>query len=1087
MPAASRLQLYTSNRQEILAHQLAQLLAQPLRATLKPEIVVVPSLGLSRWLTQQLATRHGICANIQFLFAQKFVATLLDEALPDRSAGHFYTREMLTWRVMGLLPPLLDQPEFAELHRYIIDRPRTELRLFQLAGKIATAFDQYLAYRPKLILEWERGAEQHWQAILWRDLTRSAPGLHPPALFQEWIAALRKHPPQLPERVAFFGISTLPEFYLQFLQELAGHTDVHLFLLQPTPEWWSDIRSEREELRARKKASPDAQLHLHFERGNPLLAAWGKTGREFLEIISDLTPAREHDHAQEPKGDTILTQIQRDIFRLDPARPRAVEPARPRAVEPARPRAGMEPARPRAEDPTLQFHSCHTPMREMEVLHDQLLALFEKYPTLKPHDIVVMAPDISAYAPFIEAVFATPPEQQRLPFSIADRPARAENGLLDTFLRILESATSRFPASSVLALLESTALQRRFRLVDADLETIRTWIEKTGIRWGIDAAHRAELGLPAFHENSWRAGLDRLLLGYATPAHGAQLFDGILAYDEVEGSLAETLGGFVDFAEALFATARESKAARPLLAWQELLREITARFFDPTDEHEPEMRQLRWVIDSLGELPDDDSVTLDVLLAHLEQALAATDSGRGFLAGRVTFCALQPMRTVPFRVVCLVGMNDTAFPRHSTAPAFDLIAQQPQRGDRHTRDDDRYLFLEALLAARDVFYLSYRGRSIRDNSKLPPSVLVTDLLDYTGARVTEHPLQPFSRRYFTRESELFSFSSENCGASAAAATERAEPPPFISGKIAKPEAEWERLDTQQLVSFFGNPAKFLIEKRLGLRLPRLEALLQESEPLELATLPKFWLQQDLLGRALRGEALDPLLPIVRAGGELPPGHAGESRLRHLCDNARNFAALVRQYVSGTPADPQQLQLTTGRFELAARIDNLHDGQLVRYRLTRRKPKDLLRTWVDHLLVNCTQPVESVLITATKDNAPKVERFSAVENARARLNELLNLYWRGLREPLPFFPRSSLAYAEQMLGVTRSKFSPLQQAQRAWGRSPKSREPDFGERPEREDKHFDLAFRNVPEPLGAEFQELAMQVFDPVLQARMEVS
>jgi exodeoxyribonuclease V gamma subunit len=1066
---ASRLQLHTSNRLENLATALAEVLSQPLSATLRPDVVVVQSVGVGRWLTQQLATRHGICANVEFPFPQKVVATLFDEALPNRSAGRFYAREILTWRIMALLPPLLVRPEFVELQRYISGRPREALRLFQLAEKIAAAFDQYLVFRPRLVLGWEAGKEEHWQAQLWREISRSAPGLHPPALAREFTSALRNGTAPLPDRLSFFSISTLPEFHVQLLQELAESTDVHLFLMQPTPEWWSDIRSPREEHRARRKAPDTAQLHLHFERGNPLLASWGKVGREFLEIVSDLTPAREHDHAEEPNGTTTLAQLQRDIFRLHDSSHTAAP-----------------------NDQSLQFHSCHSAMREMEVLHDQLLALFEADATLKPHDIVVMAPDISTCAPFIEAVFDTAPDKQRLPFSIADRGARAENGIVDTFLRIVEAAESRFTASSVLSILESTALQRHFSLTEPDLETIRTWIEKTGIRWGIDAAHRAELGLPAFNENSWRAGLDRLLLGYATPARGEQLFGSTLAFDEVEGSLAETLGNFAAFSEALFATARELKHARPLLAWQETLRQITARFFDADDEREPELRQLRRVIDSLGETAQlsgfDSDITLDVLLAHLEQAFSSSESGGGFLAGRVTFCALRPMRTVPFRVVCLVGMNDTAFPRHSTAPAFDLIARDPQRGDRTTRDDDRYLFLEALLSARDVLYISYVGRSIRDNSTLPPSVLVNELLDYTGAFVTEHPLQPFHARYFTLESGLFSYSAENCHASAAAAVGRAVPPPFITSPLPAPEEEWRLLDAAQLVRFFGNPSRFLIEQRLGIRLPRLDALLEESEPLELGSLAKYGLQQELLSRALRGESLDELLPVIRAAGELPPGHAGESRLRNLCDNARTFAALVGQYVSSTPHEPQELHYSSGEFEITARIDNLHDGQLVRHRLTTRKPKDLLRTWIEHLLVNHSRDVESVLITANKENQPVVERFTAIDSATAArlIQQLLSFFWRGLGEPLPFFPRSSLAFAEQTLHP-RGKLAAIEQAKRKWGRWPEPWEPDKGEPPERDDAFFDLAFRNVPEPLGADFEELAIAVFGPALKARQEVN
>ena len=1057
--------LHTGNRLEELGGALAELIRTPLSNRFSAEKIVVQSLGMERWLDQQLARRHGICANVSFLFPQRFVGELMNEALPDRANSRFYARENLTWRIMALLPGLVRRKEFAELRRYV-EQPRPELRRFQVAEKIASTFDRYLAFRPRMILEWEKGAgASDWQAVLWRKLVEVAPGLHPPALAEEFKEVLGSGKAPLPERVSLFGISTLPPFYLQFLEELAGRTAVHLFTMRPTPHWWGDIRSEREEARARRKAPESAQLDLQFERGNPLLASLGKLGREFLEKVTDLNPSREQEHFRLPDETTALAQIQREIFELHSS-------------------SGLTKSSIAQDDLSLQFHSCHSPMREMEVLHDQLLALFEKFPDLKPHEIVVMAPDISVYAPFIEAIFDTAPKELAIPFSISDRGARAENGVIDTFLRILETAGSRFTASEVMSILESAPLQRRFGLAEPDLEIIRTWIEATGIRWGIDAAHRAALGLPEFGENSWRAGLDRLLLGYAAPAHGKQLFEGILACDQVEGNLAETLGHFAEFAEALFRTANELARPRSLTEWQDALREISLGFFPTDDEREPELRQLRFALDSLGETAElsgfAEAAPRDVLLAHLEQALARTESGSGFLVGRVTFCALKPMRAVPFRVVCLVGMNDTAYPRHDRPPAFDLIAQHPQPGDRTTRDDDRYLFLEALLSSREVFYVSYVGQSIRDNQAIPPSVLVSELLDYSGASVTRHPLQPFSAKYFTGTDGLFSYSAENCLASRTAVEDRTVPASFIVEKLGAPEAEWRKLDHARLLTFFGNPSKFLICERLGLRISRLDSLLEETEPFEPDGLAKYSLEQDFLKRALASEEFETLFAVARAGGALPPGRAGESHLRELAANARLFAQVVRQNARNQ-AQPEPLQLTIGRFELSARIVNLFDGRLLRQRLTTRKPKDLLRAWIDHLILNCFRSTESILITATKEKQPVVERFAPpAEDPRTLLAQLLDLYWQGLRKPLPFFPRSSFAFAERTVHPTRGS-SPLEKARKAWGDSALPHDEEFGLGPEREDDYFDLAFRNVTDPLGPEFQEIAIKIFEPALK------
>ena len=449
------------------------------------------------------------------------------------------------------------------------------------------------------------------------------------------------------------------------------------------------------------------------------------------------------------------------------------------------------------------------------------------------------------------------------------------------------------------------------------------------------------------------------------------------------------------------------------------------------------------------------------------------------------------MRTVPFRIVCLVGMNDTAYPRHDRPPGFDLIAQHPQPGDRTTRDDDRYLFLEAFLSARDVFYVSYVGQSIRDNSALPPSVLVSELRDYVTKSFelteeklgTKHKLQPFSPAYFHGDSALFSYSKENCAAGEIADAERATPPPFITAPISEPEADWRRLNLTQLIRFFGHPAKFFITERLGLRLPRMDDLLEEAEPLEIDSLPKYWVQQELLDHALQGEPLDLLLPVLRARGDLPPGRAGDAQLRELSENAEQFAALARQHLADSPDRPREVELALDDFELSGRLDRLHRGRLVHYRLTTRKPKDLLTAWLEHLVANCEAATESALITADKENRPVLERFAPIEKefAAENLRTLLRAYWRGLHEPLPLFPRSSLEYVQQMLSP-RGNRSPLEAAQAKWRRSPEPWEPDRGEKPEADDPYLRLAFRNVAEPLDENWQQLALEVFVPPVKA-----
>ena len=366
-----------------------------------------------------------------------------------------------------------------------------------------------------------------------------------------------------------------------------------------------------------------------------------------------------------------------------------------------------------------------------------------------------MTPDIETYAPYIEAVFGT--SEPRIPFNISDRSAEHESTLAATFMALLELAGSRYDANRVLAILDEPSVQRRFGLAEGDLDTINGWVRESQIRWGIDGAHRASFGLPATHEHTWRFGLDRLLLGYALPAGNERLFAGVLPYDEIEGSGGEVLGRFQSFAEAAIALDAQLAPTRSIAQWAELLHGMLARFFEPTEDREYELEAVRSAITALQTETRAARYTGAVPLAVIKSALRERLEvpGRAFLSGGVTFCAMVPMRSLPFEVVCMIGMNDGAFPRMRRPFGFDLMADDFRKGDRSRRDDDRYLFLESMLSARRCLYVSYTGRHIRDDSVIPPSVLVSELLDHIAQGldagidvrehlVTVHPLQAFS-------------------------------------------------------------------------------------------------------------------------------------------------------------------------------------------------------------------------------------------------------------------------------------------------------------------------------------------------------
>ena len=1023
---------------------------------------------MRRWLEQQIAECLGICSNVQFPFPQTFFHDLVQNAFPQAEATNLFDREVMTWRIMELLPRLASRREFAAVANYLAGE-RAELRRYELARRIANVFDQYVVFRPEMILGWDAGEGKNWQEILWRELQKVAPGQHQAALGLRLVNALRQGA-TVPERVSIFGVSTLPPFYISLIGEISVRCPVHLFVMEPTPHWWGDIRLKREKAKA---TQPELFGFEEEETGdNELLAANGKVGRDFLNLITELTPAVERDHFVSPakmKLESLLLEIQNDLFELQSG------PAKTK-----RPIAST--------DCSLQIHSCHSRVRELEVLHDHLLDLFQHDRSLKPKDIMVMMPDVSGYAPFIDAVFGVPEDpKHKIPYSIADRDPRASSGIIDTFFRILEMVSGRFTASEVFAILEAPAVQRWFQIAPADVDKIRHWVDECAVRWGIDAQHRARLGLPSFAENSWRQGLDRMLLGSALRPADRQLFEGILPFDEIEGSDGEILGNFVEFGERLFSCAGQFRRPRLLSEWQRDLRGMLDAFFAAEEEAQIELNRLRTGIATLGEIGAQNrtAVPLDVVIAQLEDSLEESSSRAGFLSGSVTFCALKPMRSVPCKIICLLGLNDTDYPRHDRAPGFDLVAQHPKLGDRNIRDGDRALFLEALLAAREVFYLSYVGQSLRDNEPLPPSVLVSELLDYIvesfdreiDKLVIKHPLQAFSPRNFQKDDRLFSYSADNCAAGAVSETHRLEAPPFFDQPLSEPEEKWREVDIARLVDFFSHPAKFFVRHRLGIDLPRDREEMEDREPFDLHSLDRYSLEQELLDDWLEG--IDPkgALASVRASGVLPPGGTGEVIFDESCGNVTAFADSIRQRVAEPAQPPTVISVEIGDFTLSGRLDRVRGDTLLHYRLTRLKTKDFVRIWVEHLARNLTEQKPALLFGKEGGEIAGYE-FPPVENARKVLSDLLATYWGGLTQPLRLFPRSSWTFVDRIV------------AGKDWGRARylaegdwKGNENDDKSKGEGDDPYIKLAFRNRYDALDEEWERISLFVFKPIFSAR----
>ncbi len=898
------------NRLERLAEAVFAWQARQPLAPLEPETFLVQSHGMGEWVKIALAQQAGICAATRVELPARFFwrawravlgRAVVPPALPLDELP-------LTWRLMQSLPAwAAADPVFAPVAGFL-GQAQEPARRLQLAQRLADLFDQYQVYRPDWLDDWAAGHDrlgrtpvpddQRWQPALWRRLVA---GLPPGAalatrgrLQQRFEAALAQGGPfpGLPPRVVLFGSTHLPHTLLQALAALAQQVQVLVAVPDPCRFHWADIVEGRELQRAARRRAlrdgrdlaqlPLSEMHLH---GHPLLAAWGRQARDFVRALDafDAADRRVELYDDEP-GDTLLTRLQAAIRDLQPP-------------------AEVDRSPPADDDRSIVFHVAHGALREVEILHDQLLQLLADPPggpPLAPRDIVVMVPDIEAFAPAIRAVFGQHPrsDPRHIPWGIADRPDRGRAPLLVALEWVLGLPQQRAGASELLGLLEVPAVARRFGLDAADLPLLAVWMDGAGIRWGLDAAQRDALGLGAAGEaNTAAFGLRRLLLGYAA-GDGAP-FAGVEPHPEVAGLEAGLAGTLAALLDTLGAWWRQAREPAPPPVWAQRLRALLQALFDAGDDTE---RALLAALDAAlsgwlqateaagfeGELP------LAVVREAWLGALDAPGGGQRFRAGGVTFCTLLPLRAIPFEVVCLLGMNDGDYPRRAPRSDFDLMALpgQARPGDRSRRDDDRQLMLDALLSARRVLHVSWTGRSARDNTALPPSVLVAQLREHlaavwgagvVAARTTEHPLQPFSRRYFEPGAALFTHAREWRAAHDRPATPAAAPAGPAPGPT--PDTEPARLVLADLAAFVKNPVQAWFRHRLQVQFPREDAATEDDEPFGDDGLERWSLGDAVLRAALRAlqsaatddadAAVEDAVARLRRAGTLPLAGPGQ--------------------------------------------------------------------------------------------------------------------------------------------------------------------------------------------------------------------
>jgi exodeoxyribonuclease V gamma subunit len=1006
--------IHRSNRLERLCDALVdEIRTKPLDAELAPEWIAVQSLGARAFLEREIACRLGVFANTPTPFPADLVRQIAgwcDRGQTPPSAP--LSEGALALAVFEETIALIDRPELAPVRGYVGD-DLDGRACVDFSRRVAHAFSEYALYRPELVARWERAVpSEGWQPILFgAAMARLGRGAGTPMTTQAGLVRrvidrlVSGGAIDLPRRVSLFGFASLPPLYLDVLAALARRTEVHLYVLCPSREFFGDVGGVGD---------------------NPLIASFGRLGRDLQNLLEERVqyvepPADLFVDALAAGQGSLLGAIQSDLLHLRGGFGDGATPS-------AAPSIGDD-------DWSLKVCACRSPLREIEAVRDELLALLsDSGAGLRPEEIAVLAPDIAAYAPYIGAVFggsptAAGPSSVGIPHGLTRAPGDAAGDALEVAVALLGLTRARLTVAELFDVVALPLVRARFGIARGELEDLREAVALAGARFGIDAQHRGRLGLPALGENTWRFALDRVLLGLALSGEGEAAWCGVAPYDR--GALADdaAVGRLVACVDAFLEAIERLGRPRPLAEWCDAVAGAVVGLCDLAGGGAASRERLDEALASLAA----DALAAGCVAPLAPEVIAAELAARAreretrqIRPTGVVCGDLSQLRGVPFRVICVVGLGDGLFPRTGSAPSFDLMAAEPRAGDRSSRDDDNAIFLETLLAARERLILTFSGAG-GDPARALPSIAVSALLDAVAQRfgavaerlVVRHPVEPFAAAYFEvdarRRAGLRSFDEVAYAAVAAGAPAPERVPAWPMATLSTDGDATRIVELDDLVRFFSDPSRHFCERVLGVLVPADGREAPEREPFALDHLARYELGARVLRDLLEGGDVERSYRRAALGGRIPVGELGRLEHSAVSETALAIAREVRAAVGEGAAAldavrfEETLRIDGRACTVRGRIDGIIPGGRLFADFGKLSGRRLVRAWIPHLALNCGGAAVTTLCLRG-DRGGESLRLPILTDARARLERLIRIFAEGQTALLPLFPEASYAYA-----------------------------------------------------------------------------
>lgn len=1003
--------IYQSNKIDIL---IDFILKTKKKKLFEKKIIIVQNKDIAEWFQIKIAEKTGISANFSFQQPIEFLINLFNNKNSPNIKQHAKETQ-ISWFILKIILDSLNKNEFKMLKNYI-DKEKKIEKINKLSEHISKLFKEYLMYKPEWINIWEENKKiknlnnhQIWQKKIWILLINELKKnnfnkFYIPQILKK-ITNLKNifYNKKIPKKIIIYGINYFPIFYFKIINKIQKYINIDIIHLNLFKNLKLNYFNK---INLNNKKNKNTPLNIKNNNKNITKFFFEKTIKKNTLIFLKLKKINKITNLfKNFKKNSLLNNLKQEIlnFKKNEKINYKIKP----------PKKNSKKIKINKSDISLTFHSCNTKQTEIEVLYDYLLNLIKKDNKITPKDIIVMAPNISLYTSYINGVFGSIPKKKRLPFQILDQNLINNNSTINAFIYLIKINKKKITTEKIFKLLEISELSEKFCIKNNQINLLKKWIHESGIRLNINNFNESK-NKKYMMQNTWSYGLNRIILGHIMN-NKHETWNNILPYNQQEILSFKLIEKFLEFIKLIKKWNKILTKKKKITEWIPICKKLLNNFFCFNIKNQ---LILIFIIKKWKEMLNDgektkikNKIPISVIYDKIKKYFKKKNENEKFFSNNINFCSINKKRNIPFKIICLIGMNHSFYSNNELE--FNLIKKN--KNEKNIKYQNQYFFLENLILASNFYYISYIKNNIYDNYEKYPYIITEEIINYINHKFyikknnisnTKKNIRDIKKHIIKKHQYTFikkNIFYLNKNKKYYTKEEKQKKKKYLCiTPIKQNKKKTNIIKLNELLFFYKNPIKYFFNKKLKTNFSINNRKILNKEIFELDKLDQLKFNKILLKLIIKKKTKKQIIKLFMSTGLFPIRNFGkiyiEEQIKNITPLTKKIKKILKKKIN------KSFSLKFNKTIIKGRLIKINSNSIIRYKPSILTINDGFSLWIEHLIFcSCFKPCTSYYL-GIKNSEWYFKKIDSKE-AKKYLKKIIIEYKKGINFPLILFQKS----------------------------------------------------------------------------------